>query len=111
MKIDSATGLVKFDTRDEVFETARKYGWALYVARHHRSITELVHDMESRGMERAVFPQYFDFVMLRDGRVQEIVEYEPETGALLTNTIFMETDAAPDPSVTGLCKKHIIKTP
>jgi len=110
MKIDTATGLVKFDTRDEVFEVARKEGWSLYVARHHRSVTELVHDMESRGLERAVFPQYFDFVVLRDGRVQEIVGYEPETGNLLTNTIFMPTGEKGDSDFTeGQCRKHSTK--
>ena len=104
MKINSS-GDVKFDTREELIEVARKNNLSIYTVRHHRNIQEFVLDMESRGMKTCVFPQYFDYVIFPDGRVVEIIGYEPGSGDLLTNTIFVAKDDV-HPSVEGTSQRR-----
>ncbi len=57
-------------------------------------------DLDSRGLETSVFPQYFDYVLFPDGRLVEIVGYEAGSGELLTNTLFVAVGDDP-PSVEG----------
>ena len=91
--IVKSDGSVKYESREELIETARKNGWALYMVRHHRDLKEFVVDMEARGIPMSIFPQYFDFVVFPDGRIVEIVGHDASSGELLTNTLFDEVDA------------------
>lgn len=104
MKVNSS-GEVKFDTREELIATARKNNMSIYIVRHHRNLQEFVLDMESRGMKTSVFPQYFDYVIFPDGRVEEIIGYQPDPDELLTNTIFVAKDDI-HPGVEGISYKR-----
>ena len=101
-------GDIRFDTREELIETARKNGMSVYFVRQHRTVQELALDLESRGMKTSVFPQYFDYVVFPDGRIVEIVGYQPEPGELLTNTLFAAMDDI-HPSVEGLSMRRFKK--
>lgn len=109
--METKNGVVKFENRLEVIEAARKYGLSYLLVRQHRDVKEFVYDMESRGLKRTVLPQYFDFVEFQDGRIVEILDYDPDDGDLVTNTVFMPRGQVhATPEYEGTSRKIDVKS-
>ena len=93
-------GYIKFDSVEEIVKLAIERQLGLYISRTHRTLSELVLDMEARGIPRNIFPYYFDFALLPTGTAIEIINCNSETNELVVNTLLDEH---------GICKNTTMK--